>query len=205
MAIQVGGLVVSRETTEKLEAFATLVAKWTPKINLIASSTVANTWNRHINDSAQIYRFAPYSFDKWVDIGSGGGFPGIVMAIMAQEKQPQARITLIESDQRKATFLRTAGRELNLAITVIAGRVEQQPRQQADILSARALTSLSRLLPLAVQHLRPDGMAFLHKGQTAHQEIAQAQKDWSFALEEHASITDPNARILAIQRIVRIG
>ncbi|KQB96549.1 16S rRNA methyltransferase [Loktanella sp. 1ANDIMAR09] len=205
MSQAIAGVDVSRETILELEAFAALTAKWTAKINLIARGTVDSIWDRHIVDSVQLYKFAPKSFEKWVDIGSGGGFPGIVMAIVAKEKHPQAQFVLIESDQRKATFLRTAARELNLPVQVIAERIETAPVQNADVVSARALTALSGLLSLTQRHLNQDGLALFHKGRQSGQEVADAQKSWSFDLEENASITDPDARILAIRRVDTLG
>lgn len=205
MSQVIGGVNVSRETMSDLEAFAALTAKWTAKINLIARGTRDSIWERHIVDSVQLYKFAPKTFEKWVDIGSGGGFPGIVMAILAKEKNPKAQFVLIESDQRKAAFLRTAARELGLPVQVIAGRIEIAPEQNADVVSARALTALSGLLSLTQRHLKQDGLALFHKGRQSGQEVADAQKNWSFDLEENASITDPDARILAIRRINTLG
>ena len=199
------GLVVSRETLERLRAFEALTAKWTPKINLIAKGTVDQIWERHIVDSAQIYALAPDSFAKWVDIGSGGGFPGIVVAAIAKEKQPTAEFVLIESDQRKCAFLRTAVRELDLSATVFAERIEKAPPQAADVVSARALASLDALLPMIQRHLAPAGRALIHKGRQTAQEVAEAKANWSFLLEDHPSITDPDARLLDIQRILPRG
>lgn len=199
------GVDVSRETIQDLEAFSALVSKWTPKINLIAKGTTGDIWDRHIIDSVQIYQYAPMQYRKWVDLGSGGGFPGIVMAVLAKVKQPDAGFILIESDQRKAAFLRTAIRELGIGAEVIAGRIEAVPPQGADVVSARALTALSGLLPLVARHLAPSGLALLHKGKQAGQEVAEAQKQATFELEDHASFTDPDARILAIQRITPRG
>ena len=117
------GTSVSRETMERLEYFGELTAKWTVKINLIAKSTIPDIWNRHIIDSAQVFQYAE-SPQHWVDIGSGGGFPGIVMAILAKEHAPETKFTLIESDARKCTFLRTAARELGLNLYAITQRIE---------------------------------------------------------------------------------
>jgi len=202
---QLAGIDVSRETIERLEAFAALTTKWTPKINLIAKGTLGGLWDRHIVDSAQIYQLAPQGFAKWVDLGSGGGFPGIVVAAIAKERQPGAQFTLIESDQRKCAFLRTAARELDLNVTILASRIEDAPPQSADIVSARALASLSTLLPLIRRHLDQDGRALVHKGRQAAQEVAAARGFWSFDLEDHPSITDPDARLLDIRRILPLG
>lgn len=205
MSSQLGGVDVSRETIQNLEHFAALVTKWTPKINLIAKGSVLDIWDRHIIDSVQLYRFAPKAYEKWADLGSGGGFPGIILAILAKEKQPNAHFTLIESDQRKSTFLRTAARELRLSITVIAERIEQTAPLGADVVSARALAPLPSLLPLVGRHMRDGGICLLHKGKQAAQEVADAKNDWSFDLEDHASMTDPEARLLVIQRISARG
>ncbi len=199
------GVDVSRETIQDLETFSTLVTKWTPKINLIAKSSADDIWDRHIIDSVQIYKYAPKQFGTWVDLGSGGGFPGIVMAVLGKAKQPTARFVLVESDQRKAAFLRTAIRELGVSAEVVAERIEAAPPQEADVVSARALTPLSGLLPLVSRHIAANGIALLHKGKQASQEVAEARKQATFELEDHASFTDPQARILAIQRITLRG
>ncbi|SFR53951.1 16S rRNA m(7)G-527 methyltransferase [Yoonia tamlensis] len=203
MRHDLGGANVSRETIDRLQEFANLVRKWTVKINLISPSTVETLWERHIIDSAQIYASAPNSFEKWVDIGSGGGFPGIVVAIIGKEKQPDAEFVLIESDLRKATFLRTAIRELRIPATVIADRIEVAPPQDADIVSARALSTLSTLLPYVDRHLNPAGIAILHKGKKASEEVAAARDNWRFALEDSPSLTDPHAQILVVKGISR--
>ena len=205
MGGKIADLDVSRETIDRLHAFADLTLKWTPRINLIAKGTVNEIWDRHIVDSAQLFLLAPDDFHHWVDLGSGGGFPGIVMAVIAAEKVPDARFTLIESDQRKATFLRTAIRELDLSATVLAERIESADPQAADIASARALASLDALMPLIRRHISDDGICLLHKGRQAAQEIADASQSWVFDLEERPSLTDPEARILAIKRILPRG
>jgi len=199
----VGGQNVSRETYEELVAFSDLVRKWTPRINLVSRATLPDLWDRHVVDSAQLFSLAPSKFTKWVDIGSGGGFPGIVMAIMGKATHPGARFTLIESDMRKATFLRTAARELSLPVTVIAERIENVDSQEADVISARALTAFAALLPLVSHHLKPEGVALLHKGARYQAEIAETLQSWRFDLQEHPSMTNPEARLLSVKRIHR--
>lgn len=205
MSLQIAGRDVSRETFDRLIHFRDLVTKWTRKINLIAPATLPHIWERHIVDSAQTYHFAPESFSRWVDIGSGGGFPGIVMAIYAKEHQKAAHFTLIESDQRKATFLRTASRELDLHATILTERIEVATPQRADVVSARALAPLSALLPMAERHITPNGTALFPKGKSVAEEIADARQSWSFDLEQYPSFTDPAARLLVIQRISSAG
>lgn len=194
---------VSRETFSKLQAYEALVRKWTPAINLISKNTVPDLWNRHIADSAQIFAACPKDATTWVDIGSGGGFPGIVVAILAQEFRPDLRVTLVESDLRKATFLRQSGRELGLGITVAAERAENLPPQRADVVSARALAPLVDLLPLACLHMRPEGVAIFPKGARAAVELEDARKLWAFEVDSRPSLSDSDATILVIRNIHR--
>jgi 16S rRNA (guanine527-N7)-methyltransferase len=196
-------LNVSRETLEKLRAFSALVEKWTAKINLISKPSIPYLWQRHVLDSAQIFSIEP-SFDHWVDIGSGGGFPGIVIAIIAREESPLSRVTLIESDQRKSTFLRTAIRELDLSAIVISERIEAVDSQGADVLSARALADLPTLIGYAHRHLSPSGTCLFQKGNTWEKENEAAQKLWSYTFEAITSKTSPDAAILKIKDIARV-
>lgn len=190
---------VSRETQEKLEAFEALLRKWTSAINLVSKSTLDDLWARHIEDSLQLSELAPAS-GAWVDLGSGGGLPGIVISIAA----PDIKMTLIESDQRKAAFLRQAIIELDLNASVIANRVDQAPPQHADILSARALAPLTDLLEMAGRHLSPQGVCIFPKGARHEAEIATAQEQWTFNCQRIKSNTNPNAAILRISEISRV-
>lgn len=196
-------LNVSRETMEKLQAFSSLVEKWTQKINLISKPSIPEVWERHILDSAQLYDLAP-STGSWVDLGSGGGFPGIVVCILAQGQGADQQFTLVESDQRKSTFLRTAIRELSLEAKVITQRIEQVPPLKANILSARALADLDVLLGFAERHLSPDGTALLPKGAQWEKEDAEAQIRWSYDCAPITSKTNPEAAILKIKDIARV-
>lgn len=195
---------VSRETEDRLRAFAELVLKWTQRINLISKASAQDLWGRHVLDSIQIYDHAPKGIALWLDIGSGGGLPGVVVAALAAQFQPEARVAMIESDQRKAAFLRTALRELGLDGQVVAERIDAVPPMGADVLSARALAPLDQLLAHAERHLGPGGTAIFPKGKTAQQEIADASTNWLFNIEKHASMTDADARILVIKDIKRV-
>jgi 16S rRNA (guanine527-N7)-methyltransferase len=202
--VLIHGLDVSRETEARLSAFAALVARWNPRINLVSAATLAQFSTRHLLDSMQLWPLARPGWQHWADLGSGGGFPGIVIAILATEHYPAARISLVESDQRKATFLRTAARELALPVDVHAARAESLAPLQADVLSARALASLSALLPLAQRHLGPDGRALFPKGRRYNEELTDTRRDWTFDLTLHPSLSDPEARILQIERIAHV-
>ena len=148
---------VSRETTELLNKFVVLLKKWNRSINLVSQSSISNIWERHILDSAQLGSFLRFDKQTWVDFGSGAGFPGIVIAVIAKTNFPRVRVILIESDQRKAVFLREVSRELNLNVLTLSERIEDCPRLNADIISARALAPLKKLLvyilKTSIQHL----------------------------------------------------
>lgn len=202
--LDVPGLDVSRETLDRLSALAALVDKWTKRINLIAPDSRADIWNRHIRDSAQIVPLAPAVLGRWIDLGSGAGFPGLVVATILKEHDPAAEVTLVESDARKAAFLRTAVRTLDLSVQISTDRAEALPPHEAAVLSARALAPLRGLLDLAHRHLSADGIALFPKGRARAAEIAAAGANWRFALSETRSITDPEAAILRIERIVRV-
>lgn len=195
---------VSRETFRKLETYADLLIQWNPKINLVSKSTIPDLWDRHIFDSAQIYENAPEKFASWLDIGSGGGFPGLVASIYASEKQPEARFTLIESDQRKCAFLRTVARECGLRVSVTAKRIEAVDPIGADVLSARALAALPELLEFADRHLAADGTALFPKGARWRDEVDAAEKLWRFHWDALPSKTDSEAVILKIGGIERV-
>ncbi len=189
---------VSRETQDKLGLYAELIRKWNPRINLVAPATLGDLEERHINDSLQIAALAEKHQGSWLDIGSGGGLPGLVIAIA----RPDTPLTLLESDQRKATFLRTAIRELELQnARVIVNRIEKADQLDAANVSARALAPLPLLMAYVSRHLHPDGTAWLMKGRNWKNELAQARQEWAFDVQDHASATDPDAAILEITRI----
>lgn len=194
---------VSRETLEKLDAYVALLKKWNPAINLVSRSTLEDVWTRHIQDSAQVFAVAPPKKGHWVDLGSGGGFPGMVCAILGGEVAPGLRFTMIESDQRKATFLRTVARETGVHVDVLARRVEEVDHLGADVLSARALAPLTDLLGFAERHLAPTGVALFPKGATHEKEIAELLDAWRFTYQKHSSATDASSVILEIGEIAR--
>ena len=197
------GLSVSRETLERLEAYQSLLLKWTETINLIARSTRADTWHRHILDAAQLFPLAPKSPGDWVDLGSGGGLPVIVLAIIAVEHQPTRHLHLIESDQRKSTFLSHVSRELGLPTTIHQARIEQLDPVPAALITARALAPVERLLTYAAPFTRPETEFLFLKGQKADSELTLANRDWHSEGEVFQSITDPTGRILNLRNVRR--
>lgn len=191
-------LGVSRETRAKLEILAALLTKWSPKINLVSNSSLAHVWTRHIADSAQIYGLAPESARTWIDLGSGGGFPGLVIGALAAQFNPNLDLTLVESDQRKCAFLATASREMGIKISIKPQRIEMLPPGPRDIISARALASLPKLLELAEPLSGPGTIALFPKGADARAELTSAALGWHIRHKAHPSATDPNAVILEI-------
>ncbi|WP_172297850.1 16S rRNA (guanine(527)-N(7))-methyltransferase RsmG [Pseudoruegeria sp. HB172150] len=194
---------VSRETLERLETYDSLIRKWNKAINLVANSTLDDLWNRHFLDSAAAFSAVPTPSGRWVDLGSGGGFPGAVVAIMAAEVAPDLSVTCIEADIRKASFLRTLSVETGVPINVLSRRIEQAPPQNAQYLSARALAPLTQLLAHAEQHLDPTGTAIFLKGESWRQEVETALETYRFSVENIPSPTQHGAAILVIGGISR--
>ena len=195
-------LNVSRETHAKLQEHLGIVAKWNSRINLVSGASLAEGWLRHVLDSAQLWGAAPTDSITWLDIGSGAGFPGLVIAIIAQELAPDLRVSLVESDRRKSVFLLQAVRELGLQVVVRAARLENLEAAGAAVISARALAPLDTLLQGAKRHLQPGGVALFPKGQNFSHELLAAQRRWQFDCDVLPSKTDPRAVILRIGNIL---
>ncbi|HEY8268197.1 MAG TPA: 16S rRNA (guanine(527)-N(7))-methyltransferase RsmG [Xanthobacteraceae bacterium] len=195
---------VSRETAARLDVFATLLLRWQKAVQLVAPSTLPKLWTRHIADSLQIIEFVPGA-KRWIDLGSGGGFPGLVVAIALAET-PDAIVHLVESDTRKAAFLREAVRITGASAKVHHERVESAAERFAgsvDIVTARALAPLDRLLELATPWLSSGARGVFLKGQDVDNELTQAAKSWNIVAETFSSRTDPRGRILILERAVR--
>ncbi|WP_375260289.1 16S rRNA (guanine(527)-N(7))-methyltransferase RsmG [Palleronia sp.] len=189
---------VSRETEARCARLAALVRRWNPRINLVSKSSLEDLETRHIADSLAVASSVS-DVRTWVDLGSGGGFPGLVVSIC----KPDAQVTLVESDQRKAVFLRRASSELGLNVAVRASRIEEVPPLLPDAISARALAPLDRLLALAVPHGRADTRYVFPKGARYREEIEAARKNWRFDIDVQPSKTDKEAVILVMENIER--
>jgi len=196
------GLDVSRETIHRLESYCMKLQRWSTTINLIAPAPSGELWMRHIVDSAQLFNLR-HAGNSWSDLGSGGGLPGMVVAIIAQELAPDLRVSLVESDKRKAAFLRILCAELSLNAKVYQDRAEALPSLQSDTVSARALAPLDSVLGYVHRHLHSRGVALLPKGRNYASEIEAARKRWSFELDLVDSVADEGAKILCISQIHR--
>ena len=204
MTPDAASLNVSRETFQRLEIFAKLLIKWNPRINLVAKSTINTLWERHIRDSLQLLQAIDGPVPLWADLGSGGGFPGLVIAIVAAETGNPTAVTLVESDQRKVTFLRTVLRETGVSANVIAERLEAVAPLRADILSARAVADLSTLLGFAERHLAPGGTCLFQKGKNWKSEVQSARASWQFSYDAIQSKTESEAVVLKIKELSRV-
>lgn len=189
---------VSHETLARLEAYVDLLRQWQQRINLIAPSTLSEIWERHILDSVQLFALKS-SARRWIDIGSGGGLPGLVIGCILAD-HADARVHLIESNAKKSAFLRHVATSLSLPVEVHLGRVEDilPTLETPDVLSARALASLDALLGYGNLLLKSGAVALFPKGRDYRDELTAAGKNWHFNVTAHPSVTDKDARILEI-------
>ena len=195
--------VVSRETLDRLDFFEAEFRKWAVRINLAAPSTLAALWSRHILDSAQLLPLASDATD-WLDLGSGGGFPGAIIAILLMERDG-GRIELVESNNKKAAFLKSVLGGLGAPAIVHVCRIEEAAGRvrKPQIVTERALAPLPRLLELAQPWLAAGAVGLFHKGREYAAEIAESRDAWRFDLVEHRSRIDPASRILTVSNLVR--
>jgi 16S rRNA (guanine527-N7)-methyltransferase len=218
----------SRETVDRLATYEAMLKRWQTTINLVAPSTLNHVWHRHFADSAQVYVLAgslgtsgldarmrptPSSSSQggreratWLDLGSGAGFPGLVIAILAAE-HGCTQHTLVESDTRKAAFLREVARETGVVVDIVAARIEIPANSakvgEINFVTARALAPLPRLVELAYPYFGPQTVGLFLKGRDIAAEIEAASRDWSFAYELKPSVTGEEGRVLVLQLLER--
>ena len=233
------GINVSRETLQRLETYAGLLVKWQAKINLVGPATLPDLWRRHFLDSAQLLPLLPAAIGTLADLGSGAGFPGLVIAILlagrnsppprgeglgvggspttsvlrspppqpspARGEEATPRVTLIESDSRKCAFLREVARETGVTVEILSTRIElpatQAKLDSPEVVSARALAPLDRLLGLAAPLFTPATVGVFLKGRDATAEIETAAKAWTFAVEMIPSLTEASGRVVVVRNL----
>ncbi len=186
------------DTAGRLRRFADLLLRWNATLNLIAAKDAGVIWDRHVQDSLQLVPLLPQGVTRAIDLGTGGGFPGLVLAIATG-----IPFDLVESDRRKASFLRTAILETAAPATVYDCRIEDAAIAPAPLVTARALAPLPRLLPLAARLLAQDGTCLLLKGAKVDDEIAAARRDWSMTVDKIPSRTRADGTILRVTGITK--
>ena len=199
-AIGLFGSTVSRETWERLEHFVDLLTRWQSSTNLVASSTIPHVWTRHVADSLQLVSLMPNA-RRWIDLGAGGGFPGLVIACTLAGNEGAA-VHLVESTQKKAAFLRAAASELGLPAIVHAVRIEDfvpGTTERFDVVTARALAPLDRLIGYAIPLLKTGTVGLFPKGQDVEAELTQASKSWTIRADLVPSRTDRGGRIVLVR------
>lgn len=189
---------VSRETIIRLDIYRTLLTKWQKKFNLVSNDTMSQLWGRHFEDSLQVLKYITHDPQSIIDLGSGAGFPGMVLAIALLDK---AQVTLIESDANKCTFLENVSRETNAPVEIINKRIEEVKNIKGEVITSRALASLTQLLEYSSRLVGRDSIMLFHKGKKTKEEIDEAQKKWNFELEIFPSLTDSTGNILMIKNL----
>ena len=190
---------VSRETLVRLREFVHLLLRWQRSFNLVGSSTVVDIWRRHILDSAQIYQYLKPS-GCLVDLGSGAGFPGMVLAIMGHPA-----VKLIESNGKKCAFLRNAAQTLDINAEVIQCRIEDhKPTKRAAYITSRALAPLEKLLNYSEPIISPHGKCIFMKGTNVVSELTKAKKIWNMDVQKHVSMSSPRGVVLEISELTLI-
>ena len=190
---------VSRETTERLDAYVGLLVKWQQRINLVSKASLADVWRRHILDSAQIVDHLPAARDRVLDLGSGAGFPGLVLAILGIHG-----VELVESDGRKCAFLAEAARLSEVLVTIHHRRIEALAAAPAHVITARACAPMTELLAYAEPFWAPDTMMIALKGAHVDEELTEATKCWRISVDRHPSRSDPNGTVLCLGNLERL-
>lgn len=198
--------LVSRETLERLNLYESALKRWQPAVNLVAPATLPQIWRRHFADSAQLAALVPAQAQSLVDLGSGAGFPGLVLAILLGGKRLK-RVVLVESDQRKAAFLREVARQTGTDVEVVSARIEAPGTRArigtADVVCARALAALDALLELAFPLFGPNSIGLFLKGKDAAAEVEAARVRWQLDVALTPSMTDERGSIVAVRGLAR--
>jgi 16S rRNA (guanine527-N7)-methyltransferase len=189
---------VSRETLARLKAFVGLLTDWNARHNLVSKTSLNEVWQRHVLDSAQLAPLIPPEAKTLADLGSGAGFPGLVLAVLLQER---VAVTLFEATRKKAEFLRAAADRLGLTVTVRNERIEEAARVAFDVLTARACAPLPELLEYAQHFAGPRTVCLFLKGQNVGVELTEARKSWRMKVRQHPSVTHPFGVVLEIREL----
>lgn len=196
---------VSRETFDVLQQFEKTFQAWAKRINLVASSTLDDVWNRHILDSAQLWPILPRKELRILDLGSGAGFPGLILALLLKGEKIPGLISLVDSNRKKTSFLQNAVGHFSLPAKVYGHRIEAVSNDvcMPDFVTARALTSLDTLLSLSERWLNRGARGLFHKGRDYQREIEESAHHWQFDLIKHPSKIDDESVVLEVTNLKR--
>lgn len=195
---------VSRETFDKLKHYQSMLIEWQSKFNLVSSSTLDDAWNRHFLDSVQLFQYIPNQAKVLYDFGSGAGFPGMVLAIMANEKMPDLQVSLIESTTKKTLYLNAVKSKTNTNVTILNDRIENLQLPKADVITSRAMASLTELLGYAYKFCKKESVCIFPKGKKYAEELSEAHKRWKFKCRIVASTQSDEGKILIINNLSKI-
>ena len=196
---------VSRETFDKLKNYQSMLNDWQQKFNLVSKTTLEDAWNRHFLDSVQLFSYIPDTARILYDFGSGAGFPGMVIAVVAAEKMPKLKVNLVESIAKKTVYLNAVKEALGLNVAIHNSRIENLPLEKADIITSRAMASLSDLLGYSYRFCHKDTICIFPKGKKYAEELSEAHKKWQFKCKIEASQQNDEGRILIITNLKKRG
>ena len=192
---------VSCETMELLNVYHDLLVEWQSKFNLVSNSSLQYAWNRHFEDSVQLYEYIPKNTVSLIDFGSGAGFPAMVLAIIAKEKTPYLNFTLVESIKKKTLYLNEVALKTGVSVNIINDRIENIKKQKYDVITSRAMTSLNDLLKYAYPFCHKQTVCIFPKGKNYSSELAEAHKTWKFKCDIKQSKVSDEGKILIVTDI----
>ncbi len=199
----VKSLNVSRETLNGFYKYKTLLCKWNEKINLVSKHTLINIWERHFLDSGQIIIDVDASGKRWVDVGSGAGFPGLVVALLLRDRKVDCDLILVEKHPKKVFFLKEVIRKLNLSVEVVNENIYTLEPLNADILTARAFSELNNLMEIAFRHRKKEGICLFLKGENYKIELDKTLNNWFFDYDIVGSLSSSSGNIIRVKKIFK--
>ena len=199
----VKSLNVSRETLNGFYEYETLLSKWNEKINLVSKNTLVDIWERHFLDSGQIIKHVEASGKRWVDVGSGAGFPGLVVALLLRDRKIDCDLVLVEKNPKKGFFLSEVIRKLKLSVEVVNDNIDTLEPLNADILTARAFSELNNLIEIAFRHRKKEGICLFLKGENYKTELDKTLNFWFFDYDIVDSLSSPSGKIIRVKKILK--
>ena len=199
----VKSLNVSRETLNGFYEYETLLSKWNEKINLVSKNTLVDIWERHFLDSGQIIKHVEASGKRWVDVGSGAGFPGLVVALLLRDRKIDCDLVLVEKNPKKGFFLSEVIRKLKLSVEVVNDNIDTLEPLKADILTARAFSELNKLIEIAFRHRKKEGICLFLKGENYRMELDKTLNYWFFDYDIIDSLSSSSGKIIRVKKIFK--